>query len=63
MADWASSKGGYADDVSGMSQFSLKTEDLKEQVNEKDEKISYAMLLQHIQTAEQTYDQIRKQDK
>jgi hypothetical protein len=51
MADWASSKGGYPDDVSGMSQLSLKTEDLKQQVNDKDEKITYAVLLQHIQTA------------
>jgi hypothetical protein len=51
MADWASSRGGYPDDVSGMSQLSLKTEDLKQQVNDKDEKITYAVLLQHIQTA------------
>lgn len=62
-ADWASSKGGYPDDVSGMSQLSLKTDDLKAQVNDGDEKITYAVLLEHIESAEVTYEQIRKQDK
>lgn len=62
LADWASSKGGYPDDVSGMSQLSLDTDALKEQINEKEEKITYAVLLTHIRQAETTYDQIRKQN-
>lgn len=44
-----------------MSMLSLKTEDLKEQINDQEEKITYASLLQHIHNAEQTYEQIRKQ--
>ena len=35
---------------------SLNTEDLQAQINDKDEKVSYASLLQHIHNAEQTYD-------
>lgn len=34
LTDWASSKGGDPDDISGMSQLSLKTEDLLAQVND-----------------------------
>lgn len=47
LTDWASSKGDI-EDVSGMSQLSLNTEDLKLQVNDKEERITYAVLLQHI---------------
>lgn len=61
LADWASSKGGSLHDVSGMSQLSLDTDALKEQINEKEEKITYAVLLQHIKQAETSYDEIRKQ--
>ena len=45
LTDWESSRGGYPDDVSGMSQLTLNTEDLKAQVNESEEKITYAVLL------------------
>ncbi len=52
MTDWASSKGGDLDEFTGMSALSLKTQDLREQVNEREEKITYSVLLQHIQNAE-----------
>lgn len=55
LTDWASSKGD-PDDISGMSELSLKTEDLLAQVNDKEEKITYAVLLQHIKQTEETYD-------
>lgn len=54
LVDWASSKGG--DDDTAMSMLSLKTEELKEQINEKEEKITYSTLLQHIHHAEETYE-------
>lgn len=60
LVDWASSKGGNDDDVTHMSMLSLKTDDLKDQINEKEEKITYSVLLEHIESADQTYDQIRK---
>ena len=60
LADWASSNGGDLDEVTGMSALSLKTQDLRDQVSEREEKITYSVLLQHIQNAEQHYDAIRK---
>lgn len=60
LVDWASSKGGHDDDMTGMSMLSLDTDNLKEQINEKEEKITYSVLLEHIANADQTYDQIRR---
>lgn len=60
--DWASSKDGKTDDnVSGFEELSLNTEALKTQLEEKEEKITYAVLLDHIENADRSYEQIRKQ--
>jgi len=61
LVDWASSKDGGEDNMSGMSAISLDTDALKEQINEKEEKITYAVLLKHIGNAETSYETIRKQ--
>jgi hypothetical protein len=62
LVDWASSKDGAPGDaVSGMSMMSLDTDVLKEQINEKEEQITYSVLLEHIHNAETSYEQIRKQ--
>lgn len=62
LVDWASSKdGGNGDAVSGMSMMSLDTDVLKDQINEKEEQITYSVLLDHIHNAETSYEQIRKQ--
>lgn len=62
LVDWASSKdGGAGDDVTGMSMMSLDTEVLKEAINEKEEQITYSVLLDHIHNAETSYETIRKQ--
>jgi len=51
LVEWASSRGGD-DAESAMTMLSLNTEDLQAQINDKDEKVSYASLLQHIHNAE-----------
>lgn len=62
LVDWASSRDGGADDaVSGFEELSLNTEALKTQLEEKEEKITYAVLLDHIEHADKSYEQIRKQ--
>jgi len=62
LVDWASSKDGNENDaVSNMSALSLNTEQLKAQLEEKDEKITYSVLLEHITNADKAYEQIRKQ--
>jgi hypothetical protein len=57
LADWESSKGGI-DDVSDMSDLSINTQQLKEAVNQED-KITYKTLLEHIENADKTYEQMR----
>lgn len=52
LVDWASSHGDVDDHVTGFSQLSLDTENLKEQINEKEEKVTYSVLLEHIAKAE-----------
>lgn len=60
--DWASSKDGNENDaISNMSALSLNTEQLKAQLDENDEKITYSVLLEHITNADRSYEQIRKQ--
>lgn len=57
IADWESSKGAL-DEISEMSDLSFNTAELKEYVN-KEEKITYKTLLEHIENADRNYEQIR----
>lgn len=62
LVDWASSKDGGNDDaITGMSMLSFNTENLKEELEEKEEKITYSTLLSHIDNADKSYNEIRKQ--
>jgi hypothetical protein len=62
LVDWASSKDGDANDViSNMSALSLNTDRLKADLEEKEEKVTYSVLLEHIGNAERHYEVVRKQ--
>ena len=59
LADWEESKQA-PEDEENMSMLSFTTQDLMNQVNGAEEKITYKMLLEHIQTAEEKLDSPKK---
>ena len=61
-AEWAeSAHGSEVDAASGLSQLSLRTEELKAQIREENEPVNYATLLKHIERADKDYETVRKQ--
>ncbi len=60
LADWEESKQAPEDDEA-MSMLSFTTQDLMNQINTAEEKITYKKLLEHIQTAEKNLENVKKQ--